>query len=98
MSDEKDIVDLDDEENIVELETEDGEKVSFEFLDYITYKKEEYVVLLPVEDSDGSVVILKVEPQDGDLENYVPVDSSEDLNAVYELFKERNAELFNFED
>ena len=98
MSDEKDIIDLDDDENIIELEADDGEKVLFEFLDYITYRKEEYVVLLPVKDEDGSVVILKVEPLDGDLENYVPVENSDDLNAVYELFKERNAELFNFED
>lgn len=98
MSDENNIIDLDDEENIIELETDDGEKVPFEFLDYITFEDHEYIVLLPVEDDDGSVVILQVEPTGDELENYVPVESESTLNAVYDLFKERNSELFSFDD
>lgn len=36
-------------DNIIVLNDEQGNEASFEFLDLITYKDDEYVVLLPVE-------------------------------------------------
>ena len=63
---------------------------------------EEYVVLLPVEDDeeeDGEVVILKVEDTDSeDEESYVSVDDQEILNKVFEIFKEKFKDEFNFID
>ena len=54
-------------DNIIVLNDENGEEVSFEFLDLIELEWEEYVVLLPVEEDEedaGEVVILKVEDTD----------------------------------
>ena len=69
MSEENNIIDLD-EENIVELEDEDGTKVLFELLDYFEYRKHDYVVLIPLDDEEGdSVVILQVEPVDEENED-----------------------------
>ena len=39
-------------DNIVTLTEESGKEVHFEFLDLIEYEYEEYVVLLPTDDSD----------------------------------------------
>ena len=39
-------------EDFVTLTDENGNDVEFEFLDYVKYKNEEYVVLLPVESED----------------------------------------------
>ena len=106
MDDEK-MNDIEDEdlENIVILSDENGEDVKFEFLDLIEYDSEEYVVLLPVEDEeneenedDGEVVILKVENVDTDEESYVSVDNEETLNKVFEIFKEKFKDEFNFSD
>jgi uncharacterized protein YrzB (UPF0473 family) len=49
--------------NIIILNDEKGNEVKFEFLDLIEHEGDEYVVLLPVEESDeaGEVVILKLE-------------------------------------
>ena len=47
-----------DEDNIITLNDENGNEVEFEFLDLIPYRQNEYVVLLPIGDSDGQVVIL----------------------------------------
>lgn len=94
MSEENNIIDLD-EENIVELEDEDGTKVLFELLDYFEYRKHDYVVLIPMDDEEGdSVVILQVEPVDEENENYIPVANETVLNAVFEEFKKRNPELY----
>ena len=95
---------IDDESNIVVLNDEDGNEIKFEFLDLIEYESEEYVVLLPVleegEEDDGEVVILKVDDseENSDEESYISVDDEETLTAVFEIFKEKFKEEFNFTD
>ena len=82
---------------------EDGNEVEFEFLDLINYDDEQYVVLLPTEeesDEPGEVVILRVEDtdQDSDEESYVSVEDEEVLNKVFEIFKEKFKDDFDFVD
>lgn len=91
-------------DNIVILNDEDGNEVKFEFLDLIDFEDEEYIVLLPVneegEEEEGEVVILKVEDTDEDAEeeSYVSVDDEEVLNKVFEIFKEKFKDDFDFVD
>ena len=93
-------------DNIIVLNDENGEEVSFEFLDLIELDGEEYVVLLPTEEADddddaGEVVILKVEDTDSeneDEESYVSVDDEDVLNQVFEIFTEKFKEEFKFID
>ena len=92
-------------DNIVILNDEDGNEVKFEFLDLIELDDEEYVVLLPVteegEEEEGEVVILKVEDNDdenSDEESYVSIEDEEILNKVFEIFKERFKDDFDFVD
>ena len=93
---------IDDESNIVVLNDEDGNEIRFEFLDLIEYESEEYVVLLPIdedgENDDGEVVILKLEDSDTDEEAYVSVDEEGILNSVFEIFKDKFKDEFNFTD
>ena len=93
--------DFEEIDNIIVLNDEDGNEVQFEFLDLIEYDEEEYVVLLPIEDDEESeeVVILKVEDTDSDEEeSYVSVDDEETLNTIFEIFKEKFKDEFNFID
>ena len=88
-------------DNIIVLNDEEGKEVEFEFLDLVELDGEEYVVLLPVEDEEneeeGEVVILKVEDsEDEEEESYVSVDDEEILNQVFEIFKEKFKDEFNF--
>ena len=89
-------------DNIIVLNDENGEEVPFEFLDLIELEGEEYVVLLPVEEDAedaGEVVILKVEDTDSEEEeSYVSVEDEEVLNKVFEMFKEKFKDEFNFID
>lgn len=88
-------------DNIIVLNDENGEEVPFEFLDLIEYDGEEYVVLLPVEEDEEAdeVVILKLEDTENEEEeSYVSVDDEETLNTVFEMFKEKFKDEFNFVD
>lgn len=88
-------------DNIIVLNDENGEEVQFEFLDLVELDGEEYVVLLPVEEAEdaGEVVILKIEDTDSeDEESYVSVEDEETLNKVFEMFKEKFKDEFNFID
>lgn len=88
-------------DNIIVLNDEEGNEAEFEFLDLIEYEGEEYVVLLPAEETEdaGEVVILKLEDTESeDEESYVSVDDEETLNKVFEIFKEKFKDDFNFVD
>jgi len=89
-------------DNVLVLNDENGNEVEFEFLDLIEYEGEEYVVLLPVEEETeepGEVVILKLEDTESEEEeSYVSVDDEKVLNKVFEIFKEKFEDEFNFVD
>ena len=91
-------------DNIVVLNDENGNEVKFEFLDLVELDDEEYVVLLPVseegEEEEGEVVILKVDNDDEDSEeeSYVSIEDEEILNKVFEIFKEKFKDDFDFVD
>ena len=104
MAKEKNTDSIPEMDNIILLQDERGRDIPFEFLDLLEYEGKEYVVLLPAED-DGTgendeVVILEVLPvqENPDLEQYVSVESEEILNAVFEIFKEKFKDAFNFID
>ena len=90
--------------NIITLNDEDGNEVKFEFLDLIDFENEQYVVLLPVleegEEDDGEVVILKLEDseEDSDQESYVSVENEETLMKVFNIFKDKFKDEFDFVD
>ena len=92
------------DDNIVVLNDEEGNEVQFEFLDLVELDDEDYVVLLPVteegEEEEGELVILKLEDTDEDSEeeSYVGVEDEEILNKVFEIFKEKYKDEFNFVD
>lgn len=87
-------------DNVIILNDENGNPVSFEFLDLIEYDGAEYVVLLPMEEDADEVVILRLEEvaDDPEVESYVSVEDEDTLNAVFEIFKQKFRDAFNFVD
>jgi uncharacterized protein YrzB (UPF0473 family) len=87
-------------DDLIILTDDDGNEESYSFLDLIEYDGCEYVVLYPERDEaddDGTVEILRVEDLNEEEDAYLPVDSEEVLNAVFELFREKNKDEFEFE-
>ena len=87
-----------DDSSVITLTDEDGNDTRFEFADLIKFLGNEYVVLIPCEDGAAGVVILQVESDGGDTENYIPVEDESLLSVIFEMFKERNKDKYNFTD
>ena len=88
-------------DNIIVLNDEDGNEAEFEFLDIIEYHNDEYVVFLPYDEADdsGEVVILKLEDSENDYEEtYTSVDDYDTLMAVFNIFKDKFKDEFDFND
>lgn len=84
------------DDNIIILNNDEGNEIGFEFLDLISYRQKEYVVLLPVDNNDAQVVILQLEEVDDETESYIGVENEFILEMVFALFKERNKDFFEF--
>ena len=86
------------ETSILTLTDENGQDVEFEYLDCIEYMGKEYLVLMPADSVSTEIIILEVEPVDEENENYLSVQDEGILNAVYEIFKEKYADVLTFEE
>ena len=88
-------------DNIITLNNESGE-VRFEFLDLVEYNGDEFVVLLPADDPDesGEVVILKLDTidEDAEEESYIGVEDEDTLQAIFNIFKDKFKDEFDFAD
>lgn len=89
-------------EFLVDLFDDEGNKQTVEHLDTVQVDGSDYVICIPykeVEDDEvDEVIILKMEYDENDDYILVPEEDLDVLDRAYELFKERNADLFDFED
>ena len=86
-------------DNIIVLIDEEGNELSFEYLDTIEYDGSEYVVLTPADSADDEelrVEILRIESTDEE-DSFVVEEDEEKLQAVFEIFKQRYDEEFDEE-
>lgn len=88
----------DEESSIITLTDENGAEISFEYLDCIEYGGKEYLILMPADEEDNSIVILEIEPVDEENEYYLAVEDEAILDAVYAIFKERYKDVLTFAD
>lgn len=73
----------------------DGEYGEYEFLDIVLYNGNEYAVVAPTE-SDGYVDIFRI-ASEGGKEVYIRVTNDETLENVFEIFRVKNEDEFDFE-
>jgi uncharacterized protein YrzB (UPF0473 family) len=90
-------------DDIVVLLDEDGKEVEFEYLDTIEMNEEDFVVLLPLDENqeeqeEGGVVILKIEQNEKGEDTFVSIDDEKLLTSVFEEFKSRMSEEYDFEE
>lgn len=89
------------ENNVLELIDEDGNTVPFEHLDTVRINNNDYIICIPYDDEEEEVTEIAMFKIDKDV-------SSEDClsqvvdealaEKIYEEFKKRNADKFDFED
>ena len=98
MENNENLIPEEEESNLLSLTDENGQETVFEYLDVIEYQGKEYLILIPVDDEDGGVVILEIEPVDEENENYLSVSDEALLNEIYGIFKEKFKDILIFED
>lgn len=79
----------------VEICDTDGVKAKYEFLDIVLFENNEYAVLSSLSD-DGYVDIFRISVLNGK-EVYEREKDDEILNEVFEIFKIKNEDEFDFE-
>ncbi len=91
--------------NIVSVVDEEGVEHTFEELDRIETDDGRYIALLPIYteaeeilDGDGELIILSV-VEDEDGETYLePIEDESLFNEIGEIFEERLADYFEFDE
>lgn len=84
------------ENGIIILTNDLGEDVEFFFLDCIELRGEEYIALIENSDEADEITILKIESVDDEHENYVGIEDEDLLMEVFDIFKERHKDEFDF--
>lgn len=91
--------------DIVSVVDEEGVEHTFEELDRIETDEGRFVALLPVYDeaeeildSDGELIILAVTEDEAGEIYLEPIEDEELFNKIGELFEERLADYFEFEE
>lgn len=82
--------------NIIELTDDDGNVSEYELLDVINYENNDYIVIIEDDEDAEEVVILKIDESEDEQESYSGVEDEDVLYAVFDIFKERNADEFDF--
>ena len=100
---EKNIDNSEENEYLVDLFDDEGNKQTFEHLDTVQVNGSDYVICIPyIEDEDDDevceVVILKMEYDENGDYILVPEEDNAALDEAYEIFRERNEDLFDWED
>ena len=87
---------------LVDLFDDDGNKQTFEHLDTVQVNGSDYVICIPYKEEEDEevdeVVILRIDGEQDGQSVLVPEEDLEVLDKAYEIFKKRNADLFDFED
>lgn len=89
-------------DDILVLVDEKGEEVEFEYLDTMSMNGSEYAILLPLEEDEDAeteeVVILKLDKDENGEDSFVSVDDQEELHGVFEAFKKKVQEQYDFDE
>ncbi len=94
-----DINNMEEFDTTITLTDDDGNEVTFDIADYVEVDGKEYVVLVPQDEDDDEVLILRVE--DGETEDeelFVGEDDEEVLEKVFQIFKQRFEDEYEFTD
>lgn len=95
------MAELPENEFLIDLFDEDGNKKVFEHLDTVKYKDDEYVICIPYDDDEEEVTEIIIFKTVIDSKGESALEQVTEMNVlekVYEIFRDRNEEKFEFGD
>ncbi len=90
-------------DNIIILIDDEGKEMPFEVLDIIEEDDKRYAVGIPAEEAEsdaeeGTVLIMRIVPANEEEDILEPIEDTKELEKIFEIFKTRMEEEFEFED
>ena len=85
---------------LIDLFDQDGNKTVFEHLDTVLYKDNEYVICIPYDEEEeevSEIVILKASEDEDGGPALEQITEPAVMSAFYDIFRDRNADKFDFE-
>ncbi|MCD8049551.1 MAG: DUF1292 domain-containing protein [Clostridia bacterium] len=86
------------EPELITLYDEDDNEIEMEILDIIDYEGDNYAVMIPNDEEADEVIIMQIDELNDEEDSFSPVADEDTLDTLFEIFKERNKDEFNFED
>lgn len=88
-------------ENVLMFQDEEGNDVELEIIDAFEISQTQYVALVPVEEpaeeQEEEVFLMRIESDENGEDILVQVTDDEELETVFETFKERMADAEEFD-
>lgn len=78
-----------DDIQIITLTDENGAEQDFEIIDVFSIQDKDYVALMAMDDTEGEVLILRAEDENGE-ESLVTIESDEEFDLAVEILTQRN--------
>lgn len=94
-------IENEDDMDVVVMTDEDGQEYLYDIAARMEHGDNEYVVLVPQDEEDDEVVILRseiVNDEGEDVEEFVPEEDESITDAIFEEFKQMFADEYNFTD
>ena len=88
-------------QHLIDLIDEDGDTVTFEHLDTVKVGGGEYIICIPFDDDEEEVTeiaIFKIDKDKNSEDCLSQVTDDELASRIYDEFKRRNLDKFDFED
>lgn len=86
------------EKNVIfTLEDDLGNEVEFELLDVISYKNQEYAVLIENVEDVSDLTILRIDSYNDEDEVYVGIDDEALVQKIFDIFKKNHPDDFNYQ-
>lgn len=94
---------MEERENVIILIDDEGKEMPFEVLDIIEEDDKRYAVGIPTEEAEdeaeeGTVLIMRIVPANDEEDILEPIEDEAELQKIFEIFKSRMEEEFEFED
>lgn len=87
------------EKNILTFQDEEGNDVQLELVDSFEFNGQDYAALLPPDDEDESeVLLMRIESESSGEDILVYIEDDKELDEVFQTFKDRMKDEFDFLD
>lgn len=89
------------EKSILTFRDEDGQPMDFELADSFEYNGQSYVALIPPAEEDeyeSEVIIMRIETEETGEDVLVYIESDDELDAAFAVFKDRTQDEYDFLD